>query len=152
LLETSADNQPFTLAIDPINGEPVVYLDSSENFAGGLLRLAIGGNEGFLFIATHPYGEKARISHEGPGLANAYDEGGQLLGCVSAKTGQWVDASELTQADRKAMIAFAGQMELLARQVVDGKMTLVEATAGMNTDERMSLSKIFIKEAYPLNP
>jgi hypothetical protein len=152
LLETSADNQPFTLAIDPINGEPVVYLDSSENFAGGLLRLAIGGDEGHLFISTSPYGENARISHEGPGLANAYDEDGQLLGCVSAKTGQWVDASELAQADRKAMIAFAGQMALLARQVVDGKMTLAEATMGMNTDERMSLSKIFIKEKNPLNP
>ncbi len=124
LLEVSTDNPLFTLAIDPINGEPVVYLDSSEDFAGGLLRPAIGGDEGYLFIATNPYGEKARISHEGPCLANAYDDDGQFLGGVSAQTGQWVDASELTQEDRKAMIAFAGQMELLARQVVDGKIAI----------------------------
>jgi hypothetical protein len=128
LLEMSTDSDPggppFTLAVDPINGEPVVYLDSAEGAVVALLRPAIGGDEGYLFISTSPYGENARISHEGPCLANAYDEDGKFLGGVSASTGQWVDASELTQADRKAMIAFTGQMELLAQQVVEGKFAM----------------------------
>lgn len=117
LLEISPSNDPggppFTLTIDPVNGEPVVYLDSAEGTAVALLRLAIGGDEGHLFIATSPYGENARISHEGPGLANAYDEDGQLLGCVSANTGQWVNASQITAEDRKQVIVGVSVEELV---------------------------------------
>jgi len=157
LLEISTDSDAgspsFTLTIDPINGEPVVYLnfDSTDGSAGALLRPAIGGYEGYLLISTSPYGEKARISHEGPCVANAYDEDGQSLGGVSAKTGQWVDAGELTQEDRKARIEFAGQMELLARQVSQGKMTLAEATAGMSMEQRLDFSGILVKLSHQKN-
>lgn len=149
LLQTAKEagvEEPLTGHIDKVTGRPAIQLniDAGYGEAGTWLVPSVDGSQDVL-VASPQGAERqlgapvTRLDIDGPGVVNAYNATGELIGIVSADTGTWIKADQIKPTDIKQAIVEVS-LEELAKQVVEGKTTLAEATVNMSVQDRLEFS------------